>query len=184
VAALKHIPNVLSLCRIALIPLFIWQLQTDRMQWAALTLAVSGLTDMLDGSLARHFGWISPLGKVLDPAADKLTQVTVCLLLAIRFRQYWPLFAVLLVKELLMLILGGYLMRQGARLEGAKWFGKVVTVLFYISMTLILLVPTLPPWLMVTMLSLTVCAAITAAVLYFPEFQRYANSRNERTGNR
>jgi cardiolipin synthase len=169
----KHIPNLLSLCRIALIPFFVLLLLDGYMQWAALVLAVSGLTDMLDGFLARRFGWISQLGKVLDPAADKLTQVTVCVTLAVHFREYWPLFAVLFVKELLMLILGGYLMRRGAKLEGAKWFGKVVTVLFYISMTLLLLVPALPGWTKTSLLSLTAAAAIAAACLYFPEYRKY-----------
>jgi cardiolipin synthase len=160
-----------------MIPFFVWLLLAGYTQGAAVLLAASGLTDLLDGYLARRFGWISQLGKLLDPAADKLTQVAVCLMLAILYRQYWPLFAVLLTKELLMLLLGGYLMRQGARLEGAKWFGKLVTALFYVSMTLILLVPSLPGWATAALLWLTVAAALTAAAMYLPEFRRYVGQR-------
>jgi cardiolipin synthase len=157
-----------------MIPFFIWQLLEGNVQWAAVILALSGLTDMLDGFLARRFGWVSQLGKFLDPAADKLTQVTVCFMLATLFTGYWPFFAVLLAKELLMLILGGWLMKKGAKLEGARWCGKLVTVLFYTSMTLILLIPALPDWATTTLLTLTVMAAILAAVMYYPDFKKYA----------
>ncbi|MDR2932121.1 MAG: CDP-alcohol phosphatidyltransferase family protein, partial [Oscillospiraceae bacterium] len=89
---MRHIPNILSFFRIVLIPFFVWQMLAGHTFNAAIILGISGLTDLLDGFLARRFGWISQLGKVLDPAADKLTQVTVCVVLAIVYRKYWYFF--------------------------------------------------------------------------------------------
>lgn len=177
---MKHIPNILSGLRIALIPIFVWLMVIDRTTAAAIVLAISGLTDLLDGFLARRFGWITQLGKVLDPVADKLTQVTVCVIMMIRLREYWPFFAVILLKDMVMLLLGGSLVRKGVKLEGSKWFGKVVTFLFYMLMTVLVFVPSLPEWVALTGLSvLTVCAVI-AALLYIPDYRRYR--RMEKAG--
>lgn len=170
---MKHTPNILSAFRIVLIPFFAWQMMSGNTLNAAVILGVSGLTDMLDGLLARRFGWISQLGKVLDPVADKLTQVTVCIVLAVRLRKYWPFFLILLVKEVVLLTLGGYLMKKGVRLDGARWFGKVATVLFYVTMVSIMLFPSMPVTLINILLTLTVFCALAAAVLYLPEFRRY-----------
>lgn len=172
---MKHIPNILSFFRIVLIPFFVWQMLKDNTWNAAVILGISGLTDLLDGFLARRYNWISQLGKVLDPVADKLTQVTVCVVLAYKLARFWPFFAVLLFKDLIMLILGGYLVKKGVRLDGARWFGKVVTVLFYVSMVAIVFIPDMPGWLITTLLSVTTGCAIIAALLYIPEFIKYRN---------
>ena len=82
---MKHIPNILSSLRIVMIPFFVWQMLTGNMLSAGLILLASGITDTLDGQLARHFGWISDLGKILDPFADKLTQTAVSVCFIIRF---------------------------------------------------------------------------------------------------
>lgn len=170
---MRHIPNILSGFRILLVPLFAWQMTAGNAAAAAGILILSGVTDMLDGMLARKFGWITQLGKVLDPAADKLTQVTVCIMLAIHLRRYWWLFAILLLKELVMLILGGGLLKKGVKLDGAKWFGKITTVLFYVTMTAIVLFPGMPHALTVTLLAATVLSAVASALLYIPEYRRY-----------
>lgn len=170
---MRHIPNILSGTRILMIPIFVVLMMHNHTFAAGITLALSGLTDLLDGFLARKFGWVSPLGKVLDPAADKLTQVTVCIVLAIRLRRYWPFFALLLTKDAIMLILGGYLLAKGVKMEGAKWFGKVVTTLFYITMASIVFLPSMPGWLTTTLLAVTTIAAVAAGLMYIPEFLRY-----------
>lgn len=178
---MRHIPNILSVFRILLIPLFVWQMMADRPLVAAVVLLVSGLTDFFDGSLARRFGWISNLGKVLDPAADKLTQVAVCIVMAIKLHGYWPIFLVLIAKEVVMMVLGGYLLRKGVKIEGAKWFGKVVTFLFYAVMILILFFPTMASWLRTGLLVLTTLCALAAMLMYVPEFLRYRREGRNRT---
>lgn len=176
---MKHIPNLLSYFRILLIPVFVWQMFMDHGWNAALVLGLSGLTDLLDGFLARRFNWVSDLGKVLDPVADKMTQVVVCIVLAMKMQAYWFFFAILLLKEVVMLAIGGYLVKNKIKIEGAKWFGKVVTSLFYISMIAIVFIPSMPEWLVTALLTLTTLCALTAAFLYIPEFRKYKEEAKE-----
>lgn len=176
---MKHIPNLLSGLRIALIPFFIWQMLEENTLAAGLILLASGLTDTLDGNLARHFGWVSDLGKVLDPVADKLTQTAVSICLMIQLPKLWFFFAILIGKDLVMLVLGGYLTRGGVRIEGARWFGKVATVVFYAVMILIVLVPSIPQVVTVVLLVLAVGCAVGAGLMYLPEFRRYKGERKE-----
>ena len=179
---MRHIPNLLSFFRILLIPWFVWEMMANEdTLTAAVILAVSGLTDMLDGMLARRFNWISQLGKVLDPAADKLTQITVCVLLALKLHRYWFFFAILLLKEFSMLVVGGYLVRKGVKLGGAKWFGKVVTVLFYVTTTILVLFPPIPSWVPTTLLALTTVCAIATVLMYIPDFLSYKKEIPEDT---
>lgn len=177
---MKHIPNILSVFRIVLIPFFVWMMLTDRTTIAAGILLISGLTDLFDGQLARKFNWVSAVGKVLDPVADKLTMVTVCIIMAIRLYRYWYFFAIILLKDLVMLVLGGGLIKKGVKLEGAKWFGKVVTFMFYAVMLLILFIPSMPSWLQVALLCLTAVCALGAGVMYIPEYLAYRKSAKEK----
>lgn len=170
---MKHIPNLLSIFRIALIPLFVSQMATGHTLTAGLILVLSGLTDFFDGQLARRFGWVTPVGKILDPVADKLTQTAVSITLMVLLRQYWPFFAIMLAKDCIMLVLGGWLMRRGVKLEGARWFGKVSTFLYYAVMILIILIPSLPAWLTLTLLVLATACALISALLYIPVWRRY-----------
>ena len=97
-------------------------------------------------------------------------------MLAILLRQYWIFFAILIVKDLVMLILGGYLLKNGVKIEGARWFGKVVTVLFYAVMIGIVCFPEMPSWLITTLLLIVSGCAVLAAALYVPEFLQYRRS--------
>ncbi len=170
---IKHIPNIISLFRVVLIPFFIWQMLVGNTVAAAIILAVSGATDFLDGWLARHFNWVSAMGKVLDPAADKLTQVSVCVMLIITRPEYWYFFAFLIFKELVMLILGGWLVRNKVKLKGARWFGKVVTFLFYLFTAIIIFFGNIPHWVVLTMLSVVSVCALIAGLLYIPQYRKY-----------
>ena len=167
---MKHIPNALSVFRIVLIPFIVWQIHEENTRNAAILLMISGCTDLIDGKLARRFNWITDIGKVLDPAADKLTQTSISIVLAIKFHEYWFLFALMIVKDIVMLLLSSYLMVKKIHLEGAKWFGKVATFVYYLTMILIVLIPDLNTTLLVTLLSLATLCAVIAALLYIPEF--------------
>lgn len=175
---MKHIPNMLSCLRIVLIPFFVWQMFEGNTVNAGLILIFSGVTDCLDGFLARRFGWVTPLGKVLDPIADKLTQGTISVVLAILLREYWPFFAILIAKDVVMLVLGGYLLKKGVKIEGARWFGKAVTILFYVVMISIVCFPEMPDALVRAMLTAVAVCAVLAAGLYVPEFLQYRSEIN------
>lgn len=164
------IPNWLSVFRIVLIPVFIvtFFLFPENGLWAALVLILSGVTDVLDGWIARTFHQISQLGKWLDPFADKLTQVTVCICLAIRHKEFIIILCLLALKEFIMLVVGVYFYRKGVKIPSSRWFGKVFTVVFYLVMTYIVLkveISTL--WL--NLLGWTVVGfAVLAFVRYVP----------------
>lgn len=170
---MKHIPNILSAFRIVLIPFFIWRLLAGDTVAAGSILLLSGITDFLDGQLARRFGWITPLGKVLDPAADKLTQVSISLTFAVLLRDYWYFFVILLAKDALMLLVGGYFLKKGIKLSGAKWFGKVSTFVFYVAMILLVFLPAMPRWIIMSLLVVVVVSAVVSVLLYIPDFLHY-----------
>ncbi len=127
------IPNLLSAFRICLLPVMIWLYCVEKNYvWTMYILFLSGMTDLADGYIARKFHMISDVGKVLDPVADKLTQVTMLVCLTIRF----PLMAVPLflmaVKELFMGVAGLLVIRKTGRVFGARWHGKAATCLLYL----------------------------------------------------
>ncbi len=144
------IPNVLSLFRIVLIPVFmVLYLMSDEQPelfwWAVGALVLSGLTDMFDGLIARKCNQISEIGKVLDPIADKLTQVAVLISLAIRLPRLWPLVAICFAKELLQSIGAALLLfKRRSQVQPARWYGKVSTCVFYLAMVLFVLCPPEP----------------------------------------
>lgn len=131
------VPNALSALRIVIVPFFAVLYLRGHVAGAVALLAVSGVTDMLDGFIARHFNQISDLGKMLDPFADKLTQGVVALCIAIRFSAVRPLLLLFIFKELLMLCCALVLLKKHKRPCAAKWYGKVATVMFYVSVSAI-----------------------------------------------
>ena len=134
-----NIPNIISLVRIGLVPVFILLYLLHLDAWAFGVLLFSGLTDCLDGFIARRFNLITDCGKLLDPLSDKLTQVAVVICLTTRYTELLPLTVLCFAKELSQGIGGILLLRKNVRTQGAKWFGKVSTVLFYACMLVIVL---------------------------------------------
>ena len=78
----KHIPNILTVLRFLLIPFIVYYIIADQYLLAFIFLTISGLTDVLDGCIARKFNFITNFGKLIDPLADKTTQIAVLLTLA------------------------------------------------------------------------------------------------------
>ena len=141
------IPNLLSLFRLVLIPVYVIiylnaRNNTDYFLAAAI-LAVSCLTDLIDGKIARHFNMISTLGKILDPLADKATQFTLILCLALSHPVLWYLVALFVVKEGFQLVAGGINFRKGIMLKGALITGKICTTVLFLSLILMVLMPDL-----------------------------------------
>ncbi|MBQ2938793.1 MAG: CDP-alcohol phosphatidyltransferase family protein [Clostridia bacterium] len=167
------IPNVLSLFRLALIPAIVATYLTDQPIWVpALLLALSGLTDLFDGAIARHFNQISEIGKLLDPIADKLTQVAVIVSLAIKIPPLRWLVGIVVLKELLQGIGGLLLLRTDVKVHAAEWFGKISTVLFYVVMVAIVVFPEMPQALLYTLIVLVALAMIAAFAGYCRTFCR------------
>lgn len=131
------VPNAMSVFRILVIPFFAYFALKGNYSMAILMLALSGLSDLLDGFIARRFNQITELGKMLDPLADKLTQGTVAVCIAIRYPSICPLLFLLVTKELVMLCGACYLLKKKKKPCAAKWYGKLSTTLFYIAIALI-----------------------------------------------
>ena len=139
------IPNILSLFRLLLIPVYsvIYLNATDLYDFylAAGLLAVSCLTDLIDGKIARHFNMISTLGKILDPLADKATQFTLILCLSLKYPVLWALVTLFVVKEGFQLIAGGLRLRKGRMLKGALLSGKICTTVLFVSLIVMVMLP-------------------------------------------
>lgn len=134
------IPNWLCFIRIALIPVFTALFVKEQYIAAFITMIVAALTDVFDGKIARQFNMVSNLGKILDPIADKLSQIAIVIILLVKF---WdgPLKYILFLfifKELLMIIGAGILMAKGMRPVAAEVWGKLATVVFYTFMITII----------------------------------------------
>lgn len=142
------IPNLLSLFRLVLIPVYVLIYLNAKEPWQYLTaaaiLAVSCLTDMVDGKIARRFGMISTVGKVLDPVADKATQFTLTLCLSMRYPVLWPVLGLFVIKESFQLAAGIAALRNGKMLAGALLPGKICTTVLFVSLILLVLFPSLP----------------------------------------
>lgn len=138
------IPNILSYFRLLLIPLFIVLYVQEDFTEALITLAASGLSDILDGRIARKYNMVTDLGKVLDPVADKLTQCAMMLCVAMRYPAMWWLLGLHVVKEIVMLIMGWYVLKRTDTVNSAIWAGKLCTGVIYAVMMLHVILPHLP----------------------------------------
>ena len=143
----KTVPNLLSLLRILMVPIMAVLFVKGYPIWAVFVLFLSGVSDFLDGKIARRFNQISDLGKILDPVADKATQITVAVLLFLFFRsaQNSPeltafswVFLLFVGKELLMVLISIVLLAMGLRPGAAEIWGKVATFVFYTVMVFII----------------------------------------------
>ena len=138
----KYIPNIISAVRIILVGVFAYvflAFYPEGIIPAAGIFILSGVTDVADGALARHFGWISQLGKVLDPIADKLMQCTVLLCLSLKGITPWWIFAFFIVKEGMMAAGALFIFKKRNEVYGSRVFGKAATVLFYTVVAVILI---------------------------------------------
>ena len=152
------IPNLLSYFRLLLIPLFIWLYMNENFTEALITLAASGLSDVIDGRVARKYNMVTDLGKVLDPVADKLTQCAMMFCVAMRYPVMWWLLGLHVVKELIMIVMGWYVLKKTDTVNSAIWCGKLCTGVIYAVMMVHVIVPTIPQ--SVSVASTAVCAGL------------------------
>ena len=126
------IPNILSFFRICLIPVIVWLYTVEHNYvWTGYVLILSGVADITDGFIARHFHMVSNLGKILDPIADKLTQGIVLLCLVLRFPQMIVPFILMIAKEIYMSVSGILVIKRKGIVCGAEWHGKAATCFLY-----------------------------------------------------
>lgn len=161
------VPNILSFCRLAMIPLIVYcYIWLENSLLTAGLLLLSGITDVADGIIARTFNMVSELGKALDPIADKLTQAVVLVCFISKFPYVLAAVVVFAVKEILNGLGNLRLMRSTGKVHGALWHGKISTALLYIVMFIHLVWYTIPPTLSYILISLCIAVMLLSSVLY------------------
>lgn len=197
------VPNLLSLIRILLIPVFGVLFYQGHIGWAVIVLVISGLTDFFDGKIARRFNQISELGKMLDPVADKLTQITIAIVIFLEFNKstnptmqwFKWVFLFFLFKELLMVIIGAVMLACGLRPVAAEIYGKVATFVFYAVMVLVIAFGpeigalrtlfVLPDWLMIALVILAAVLTFVALLSYAPPtYKQFREKKAEKNAKK
>ncbi len=190
------IPNWLSFLRIALIPVFSALFIKEHYVIAFVLMIIGALTDLVDGKIARKFNQVSNLGKILDPVADKLSQIAIVIILIVKF---WHmegitkyLFFLFIIKELIMIIGGLVLISKGMRPSAAEMWGKVATTIFYVFMiAIIALGPSgalvgvwffkeLPSAVVTIMVIISIVSAFVSLFGYVPGFFKQIKENKEK----
>lgn len=161
------IPNLLSMFRLALIPIIVWVYVWKHAHiLATILIALSGLTDIADGKIARKYNMVSDLGKVLDPFADKLTQFSMLFCLVTRFYWVWYLLAFFVVKELTQALMAYVVLRKKEKVESAQWFGKASTATLYAVMIILFVCPVVSDTVAMALCGLAGGMLLLSLILY------------------
>ena len=177
---LKNIPNILSIIRIILVFVFVYVLfGLNSPVWAIIVFLVAGATDVVDGFLARRFNWITNLGKILDPLADKLMQCTVLVCLCIKdIIPIW--FAVVFfLKEGATLIIGWIVIRRRSVVVVSKWYGKAAVCLFYLTIVISVCFKEFFAANMLWQILIFVPTAVFALAAFFGYIKHYSSLKKE-----
>lgn len=162
------LPNILSFFRLLLIPCFVYTYtaRNSSVETAAIIL-LSGITDICDGFIARKFSMISDLGKILDPVADKLTQLFMMMCLLDRFPAMMLPLIILVFKEFTTGIFSFVVIKKTGLVMSADWHGKACTALLYATMFLHIVWTRIPPAISICLIA--ICAVLMAVsyILYF-----------------
>jgi len=183
----KALPNIVSIARICLVPVFIavyFIHESDIKYWAIMVYAIAGLSDLLDGYLARKFDAVTKLGKLLDPLGDKLMTFTVMVCITITSHiLYWAVL-VYFVKEVLMAI-GGFLIHRKARVElpAANYIGKASTFLLFLVCVIMMFFRELPEYVEIALTTAAICVTLVALASYLNSYIKIMKSRPTENNN-
>ena len=166
------IPNMISIGRIFLVPVFALLYTQGKVMAAMGVLLLSAASDVLDGAIARHFHMETELGRALDPVADKLIQAAMMLCALWRTPSVWLLLGLHILRELCLGIMRLHVLRITGHVYSAKWYGKLCTACVYAVMIAALAFPQIPG--RVIDLGVIVCGVLMALCLlgYMLNFQK------------
>ncbi len=178
------IPNILSLFRVVLIPFIVWAYLIHRIYFMAVLIAISAVSDILDGIIARKFDMVTSVGKALDPIADKLTLLTLLVILCFYLRSLPIIILCVLfvVKEVIMGIEGLVVIKKTGTTYSANALGKATTVVLYINILLHLLFSNMPFWLSYIIIGISMLLVCLSLGVYTVQNLRRIN-RGELTDN-
>ncbi len=173
---LVTIPNILTYMRLILVVPFVYffvkGVHGEQSYYiaAAVCVGISGLTDCFDGMLARKLNQETSLGRILDPLADKITLIAVAVCMVIYIPALLPLMLVLMVKDFIMLVCGFILLLKKIPIPASRWYGKMATVVFYISVSVIIFLKAVYQYenpVFITILFFITTAAMLFAILNY-----------------
>ena len=160
------IPNILTTVRLIIIPFFAYfMFRTDNLLIPLLLFVFSGVTDIVDGWIARKFNMITDMGSVYDPLVDKMMQLTAVICLAVK--EVIPVWVICIMaaKELSMITVGVILYIKKMVVH-SNWYGKAATVLFYTVIAIFIIAPEMDGLLKMTLLGVLVGVMVLAGVAY------------------
>ena len=181
------IPNIISYIRILFMPVFVYtnvtaSTKSDYVLSSFMLLALA-ITDFLDGFIARRYHMVTEIGKALDPVADKLFQLAIAICLVVKVPGMWIVLIIFLIKEtVLSLCSMYYLFRYHRKMDGAKWYGKVSTAVFYTMTFLMVLLPPLPAqtyYVMETLMAITLTISFVMYNQFFIDLHRELKKNDE-----
>lgn len=136
---IKKIPNYLTILRLMLVPIIFSLIITERYFLATIFFLIANITDILDGQIARKYNLITDWGKLMDPLADKITQIsTISALIIKHIIPFWIL-VIITIKELIMITVAFVLYKKEIVTVHSRWYGKVATILFFVAIIFSLL---------------------------------------------
>ena len=179
------IPNILTYVRILLVPVFvIVYMCADTVSahvWSIVIVAVSALTDIVDGLIARKCNMITDLGKIIDPIADKAMQFA--MLFCVVYKYHWVAVLIVIygVKELVSLAFSGFLFSKGKHIKGAMWCGKICTVILYGVMLALIAFPNINSHVVTILIGFSAAFMLLAFFVYMSAYlQLYLEYRKEK----
>ncbi|WP_223192994.1 CDP-alcohol phosphatidyltransferase family protein [Paenibacillus sedimenti] len=161
-----NIPNMLTISRFLLIPVYLMFFFNGYIKIAFLILLLAGLTDILDGYLARTRGLITQVGVMLDPLADKCMMITVILSLLISGMIPWEAAAAMFIRDLGMIIGSAFFHFRGKLTVPANVMGKLTTVLYYLAILFIVFELTFA----ITYLWFVIIVSFVTSIIYIIQF--------------
>jgi len=185
-ARMKVVPNIISVFRIILVPVFIavyFSDSSDRKLYAVLIYVLAAFSDFLDGFIARRYKASSNTGKLLDPLGDKL--MTISVMVCITIDGLIPVWAVTVagIKEILMGV-GGLVLHNKARAEllPSNLIGKTSTVVFFLVCVTLMLFRNIPSVAAIALISVAIGLTFVALVSYLSKFIAIMRSRETKAG--
>lgn len=136
---IKYLPNYLTILRLILVPIIFTLVLKEKYLAAFVFFLIANITDILDGQIARKYNLITDWGKLMDPLADKITQIsTISALIITRIIPFWIL-VIITTKELIMITVGFFLYKKKIVTVHSKWYGKAATILLFVAIVFTLL---------------------------------------------
>ena len=178
----KYIPNCITVFRIILVFVFMYFFNSgydNHNIISGIVFIVAGISDVLDGYLARKFKLQSDFGRLMDPFADKLLQITVAFCIASVEKSLMWVPVVLILKELVMILGAARLLKKENIVVSANKFGKISSTLYFLVFMIILFFPDINPQIKQIMCASFIITSVIAFLVYMQNYIQIYKEKNK-----